>query len=254
MIAAVLLLTLLGIVIALLAPFAWQQLHGRPDEQVGDTLKRDLPWRVRIDADGRSEVLGLTLTARAAALRATGDTPGSRLRDAAARWPSEVMELGVLRAADGTLSLEAFLTSISIGPLQGKLVLSASADPDTLRAWAEQAVKGQAQASGAQRFSLNAADAARAREHLIDGLVFLPAARLDEEALVQRLGPPAERLTEHGGTLDLLYPERGLVVALDASGRSRVVMQYVAPADFETRLAAPLRAAAAASAPATASN
>ena len=59
--------------------------------------------------------------------------------------------------------------------------------------------------------------------------------------LQARFGTPAERLAEGERLQHWLYPPQGLAVLLDAKGRE--VLQYVAPAEFEARLAAPLRAA-----------
>jgi hypothetical protein len=44
-----------------------------------------------------------------------------------------------------------------------------------------------------------------------------------------------------------MYPAQGLAVVLDSQGRE--VLQYVAPADFDRRLRAPLIAAGATPAP-----
>jgi len=245
MVAIVLLLTLLLTVAALLAPWALQALRGGP--AAAALTPRDLPWQVQIHPDGHSEVLGLHLRASSDAPQAA---PSTTLGQAGERWPHEVLELAVLRTPQGRLSLEAFLTSVDLGPLQGKLVLTAQVSDATLQDWASRTVRDEPLASGSHRLNLNSQDAAQARAQRIDGVVFLPSARLEEDVLVQRLGPPGLRLVEkpnaegqtESSTVHLLYPERGLAIALDGSGRSRVVMQYVAPEDFEPRLRTPLLA------------
>lgn len=70
--------------------------------------------------------------------------------------------------------------------------------------------------------------------------MFLPAARFDEATAVERFGPAPERLTTQDGTVHLLYPEQGVVIALDPQERAKPVLQYVAPSAFD-RLRAPLK-------------
>jgi hypothetical protein len=55
----------------------------------------------------------------------------------------------------------------------------------------------------------------------------------------ERFGLSPERIANQDGTVHLLYPEQGVVVALDPQGRARPVLQYVAPSEFQ-RLRAPL--------------
>ena len=57
---------------------------------------------------------------------------------------------------------------------------------------------------------------------------------------VEGFGPAAERLTTQDGTVHLLYPEQGVVIALDPQERAKPVLQYVAPSAFD-RLRAPLK-------------
>ncbi len=247
----ILLGTLLMLVLALLAPWAWQQWKGGTTPAPSTQVSR-LPWVVNVLDSQRSEVLGLQLVS------ATATGEGTTLEQASAAWPQEVLEIAVVQSPAGTRTLEAFLASVSLNGLQGKLVFTAAAPAQTLQAWADRAVRSDPQESGARRLSLTAPDAQQARRHRIDGIVFLPSARLDEDVLVQRLGPPAERLAEAlppqapsdmPPVVHLMYPDKGLAVAVDGRGKNRVVLQYVPPADFEARLRQPLRATAHAPAP-----
>jgi hypothetical protein len=197
-----------------------------------------LPWQVEHLADGGTRVFQLKL----------GGTSPSRLEDAHALWPGEVMKVAVLTGADGRASLEAYLESIRVGGLQGKLLLTGAADTRQLQAWVERSPRREPLPSGAHQHALSADDLASARLRAVSGLVFLPAARLDEATVQERFGPPAERLAGADGTVHLLYPTVGVAVTLQAEGRSRPVLQYVAPADFGPRLSAPLRAPPAVSA------
>lgn len=221
--------TLVFLVAALVAPWIWQTLHGSstPVQVAGqDTPGNGLPWQVAPQPDGSSRVFGI-------------DLGHATLQQAAARWPQETLQLAVVRDGQGRLSLEGYLERVSAGPVQGKLVLSGTADAATLQAWADRATERAAQPSGTWRLTLAPADQAAALAAPVAGLVFLPAARFDEAAVADRFGPPPERLATPDGTVHLLYPALGVVIALDPQGRARPVLQYVAPSDFQ-RLRAPL--------------
>jgi hypothetical protein len=102
----------------------------------------------------------------------------------------------------------------------------------------ERAAKTDHLETGIRRFILNEADRQRAENLPLAGIVFIPAASLDEAIILQRFGAPAERIPQ-GETLEhFLYPDKGLDVVLDRKGKE--VLQYVAPADF-ARLRAPLQ-------------
>ena len=104
----------------------------------------------------------------------------------------------------------------------------------------ERATHREPQPSGTWRLTLNPQDQATALAAPLAGLVFLPAARFDEATAVERFGPASERLTTQDGTVHLLYPEQGVVIALDPQERAKPVLQYVAPSAFD-RLRAPLK-------------
>lgn len=225
---ALLLCGVLGLlVVALVAPWVIQTLGGGASgSSATPTRIQGLPWQVEAGPDGGSTVFGLHLGQ---------DT----LAATQARWPDEVLRLALLRDAQGRLALEGYLENITAGALQGKLVISGEADPARLQAWADRAVKQEPQPSGATLLLLKGEDATEARQVVLGGLVFLPAARLDEAALTGRFGPPAERLAPADGLHYLLYPKLGVVIALDPREKSKPVIQYVAPRHFD-RLRAPL--------------
>lgn len=227
LVALLLLGTLAFLVLALVAPWAWQQLHGGTPAAVTDST--DLPWRIEPQPDGGSRVLGLHLG------RAT-------LADAGARWPDEPLKPALVRDPQGRFTLEAYVERVQAGFVQGKVVLTGEVDAATLQRWADRATHREPQPSGAHRLTLHADDEADARRTPVTGLVFLPAARIDETTAVDRFGPPAERLATADGQVHLLYPPLGLVISLDPLGRGKPVLQYVAPRDF-VRLQGPLKAA-----------
>lgn len=219
-IAVAVALTLLAVLTAqvLLAP--------KPEPGTGPAIGHGLPWQVELPAPGASRVFGLTL----------GGTAPSTLADART-LSAEAPNFALLAPSGQPLALEAYFESAAIGPLAGKLVLSIAAGAAELEAMRERAAKTDHLETGVRRFTLVEADRQRAERLPLAGIVFIPAASLDEAVILQRFGPPAERIRQ-GETLEhFLYPARGLDVVLDAKGKE--VLQYVAPADF-ARLRAPL--------------
>lgn len=227
-IVAVLLVgTLAFLVIALVAPWVWQTFRsaGTPVAMTAAPLA-DLPWQIERRPDGSSRVFGL-------------DLGHGTLQQAATRWPDPGLQLALVRDAQGGFTLEGYLESVRAGFVQGKMVLTGAAGPDTLQTWAERATHREPQPSGTWRLTLAPQDHAAALARPLAGLVFLPAARFDEAVAIERFGPPPERLATQDGTVHLLYPEQGVVIALDPQGRAKPVLQYVAPSEFQ-RLRAPL--------------
>jgi hypothetical protein len=185
-----------------------------------------MPWQIELPAPGASRVFGLTL----------GGAKPSTLTDAQRAFP-ELLKLALLAPPEKPLALEAYFESVAIGPLAGKLVLTVATTPAELDAMRDKAAKTDHLETGIRKFTLNEADRQRAENMPLAGIVFIPAARLDEAIILQRFGPPAERIRQ-GETLEhFLYPDKGLDVVLDSKGKE--VLQYVAPSEF-ARLRAPL--------------
>jgi len=227
-VALLLIGTLTFLVIALVAPWIWQTFRGAsgPAAMAAAPLA-GLPWQIERRPDGSSLVFGL-------------DLGHGTLQQVATRWPDEKLELALVRDPQGVFTLEGYLENIRAGFVQGKVVLTGAADTATLQAWSERATHREPQPSGTWRLTLAPQDQAAALAAPLAGLVFLPAARFDEAAAIERFGPAPERLTTKDGTVHLLYPAQGVVIALDPQARAKPVLQYVAPSAFE-RLRAPLK-------------
>ncbi len=197
-----------------------------PKQEAAPPITHGMPWQIELPSPGASRVFGLTL----------GGARPSTLADARRAFP-ELATLALLAPPEQPLALEAYFESVSIGPLSGKLVLTVAATPAELGAMRDKAAKTDHLETGIRKFVLNEADRQRAESMPLAGIVFIPAARLDESIILQRFGAPAERIRQ-GETLEhFLYPDKGLDLVLDRKGRE--VLQYVAPAEFP-RLRAPL--------------
>lgn len=217
----------LAILLLAFAPVLWQMWHGSAEAGRAD---QDLPWQIETPGPGRSRVFGLE--------------PGqSRLADAQARW-GDGIRLALL-ARDGEAGqLEAYVEQAQLGFIGGRLVLTAALPEALARRFQQGASKVEPLASGARRYQLAATDEGEAWAQTLQSLSLLPSARLDEATLRERFGAPQERLVL-ADQAHLLYPARGLDLTVAADGKpARVLMQYVAPRDFQ-RLRAPLANASA---------
>ncbi|MBI4755952.1 MAG: hypothetical protein HY778_11200 [Betaproteobacteria bacterium] len=187
----------------------------------------DLPWHIDTLPDGNSRVFGLTLGA-------------STLAEARDRFGRD-MQLAVIAAPGETGSLEAYYDQIDIGPLTGRMILTADLDRATVEALRSRAAKSDYMESSTRRHTLAAADLPLALGAPIGAIAFIPSAQLDADTAMQRFGTPAQRVRITGHVEQLLYPDKGLAVTLDAKGKE--VLQYVAPRQFAERLHAPLESA-----------
>lgn len=226
-VALLLLGTLTFLVVALVAPWIWQTFRsaGTPTAMAAAPIA-GLPWQIERRPDGSSMVFGL-------------DLGHGTLQQAATRWADQKLALALVRDGQGGLTLEGYVESVRAGFVQGKVVLTGTADTATLQGWAERATHREPQPSGSWCLTLSPQDEAAALAAPLAGLVFLPAARFDEATAVERFGPAPERLVTKDGTVHLLYPADGVVIALDPQGRAKPVLQYVPPSAFD-RLRSPL--------------
>ena len=192
----------------------------------------DLPWQVR-PAGGGSQVFGLRLGA-------------GTLADAQARF-GDRLRVGLMQPqGEAVPALEGYVESLQAGFVTGRLVLAFERPAAWRQAALARSTRSEVGEGGRSRWhGLAPDDLPEARQAALVGLSFLPSAQLDEATLVQRFGPPAERLLGPAGEVQLLYPALGVAIALPPAdaARARAVIQYVAPSAFEDRLRGPLRAA-----------
>lgn len=205
------------------APALWRTLGPAPPATATVPLQ-GAPWQIERPAAGQTRVFGLGL-------------PGSTLGETRQRWREE-LKLALMTGRDGSVALEAYLEKFETGGVGGRLLLAFDAPPEALARWRE-ALPGTPTESGGRQHALTDAALADLAASPLAGLSFIPAAQLDAGILSARFGPPAERIDGGERLEHWLYPALGLAVVLDAQGRD--VLQYVAPSDFERRLAAPLR-------------
>lgn len=230
-------LTLLSTV-ALLVIASWPLLNALLSPPSTTAPATGLPWQIGLDGQGRSQVFDLHLDE-------------TRLADAQTHFASD-LTVAVVVSRQKAPALEAYVDSFRAGFITGKLVLAFDADPAWLERVPDRAASHEISEGGRSvRYKLTADDLAQAGSARLVALSFIPSARLDEDVVRQRFGTPTERLSGAEGELQLLYPASGVAVALPPTqgegAKAKSLIQYVAPAQFDARLRAPLRAASSAS-------
>jgi hypothetical protein len=228
-------LTLL-VTAALLLWASWPLLNALLGPPPASRPATGLPWQVETDGRHHSSVFGLHLNE-------------SSLADVQAHFPSD-LSVAVVVSRQKAPALEAYVDSFRAGFITGKLVLAFDADSTWLERVPSRATSHEVGEGGrSARYKLSADDLAQASSARLVALSFVPSARLDEDVVRQRFGTPSERLTGSDGELQLLYAASGVAVALPPAqgdgAKTKSLIQYVAPGQFEARLRAPLRAASA---------
>lgn len=208
------------VLVAAFVPSLWRVLVPQaPAPVVG------APWQVALRADKGIEVFGLRL-------------PGSTLADVRRRWP-EGLRIAILSGRGEADALEAYVDQYVAGGIDGRLVLSFEAPAVALAQWRLRS-EGARVDGQLRRYDLGPAVLDEAAGAALAGITFMPAASLSPEVVTQRFGAAAERLRVGAAHDHWLYPATGTAIVIDAQGKD--LIQYVAPADFERRLRAPLRA------------
>lgn len=220
--------TAFTVVAVLILVLAVPLLFVSKDDNRAPQQAEGLPWQIEALPDGRSQVFGLTLGS-------------STLTDARQRFGDD-LHIAIVAATAEKGALEAYIDSVTLGFITGKLILTIDADDSTLAAMRGRAPKSEymESANAVRKTTLAASDLDAAGRLPIGAIAFIPAANLDEATIVQRFGPPAERIRSSATTEHFLYPGKGLDILLDSERKE--LLQYVAPSRFE-RLRAPLLAA-----------
>lgn len=233
------LLSLAVVVVLLTVAMVWPLLRGgASDAGTAAMAGQGLPWQIRTDGAGGSQVFGLRLGR---------DT----LADVERLWGGD-LRVTLIAAPGQAPALEGYVEGFQASFVTGKLVIAFQADPGWLaKAW-DRSPRHDIGEGAVRQHELAMEDLALARSQPLIALSFVPAARLDEATVLARFGASPERHTGPAGELQLLYADQGVAIALPPpegeAARSKALIQYVAPADFDARLRQPLLAAAAAAA------
>ena len=198
-----------------------------------DTGKREgvdpnvnLPWQIAVDGQGGSTVFGLR--------------PGSSTLADLKKRLGDDLEVAIVAAPGEVGALEGYYSQLRLGFVQARMIVTVDVPTATVAEMRERAPKAKYMESTTMKISLHPDDLARIEQRPIRAISVIPAVNLNEETVVERFGPPAERLPVSDKRVHLLYPEKGLDVTVDQEGKE--LLQYVAPRDFAL-LREPLRQA-----------
>lgn len=215
----------LGLFVAIILLLLAVPLFFLPDSAPPVAPTQGMPWQIEKLADGGTRVFGLV--------------PGRSTFDEARRKFGGEPQVALVIAPDESGSLEAYFDNVATGPITGRMVLTLASTPEQRAGMLQRARKAEYMKSTTRQIELGETDLAYAITATVEAIVFIPAANLDEQIVLQRFGAPAERIRSDEFREHFLYPDKGLDLQLDAKGKE--VLQYVAPRDF-ARLREPLAA------------
>lgn len=206
-------LTLLALIVAaLLVPLLMPGL-GKSD---GVDPNVNLPWQIEADGQGGSRVFGIR--------------PGvSTLAEVRERLGGD-MEVAIIAKPDEVGEVEAYYSQVLLGFVQARVILTVDVKPEAVTAMRERALKAEYMESTTRKIRLHPDDLAAVAQMPVKALSVIPSVNLDEATVIQRFGPPGERLPVSEKRVHLLYPDKGLDVVVDAEGKE--LLQYVAPQQF----------------------
>jgi len=187
------------------------------DTQYDSELVTGFPWQIEQLPNGTTRVFGIV--------------PGQTTLGVAMAQLGDDNELAIIAAPGETGSLEVYYSHYTAGLIEGKLILVADIEPDTLASMQMRARRK----AGTHRLLLDEGDLPTARRAAVRAITFMPTFDLDAEITRARFGLPAEVLPVSAQEQHLLYPESGLDIVLNADGKD--VLQYLSPEDFDTHRA-----------------
>jgi len=200
------------IAIALIVPFLVPGLG----KKEGVDPNANLPWQIELDAQGGSSVFGLR--------------PGiSTVGDVRQKFGSE-MDVAIIAEPNEMGTLEGYYSQVALGFVLAKVIVTVDAKKELILEMRDRALKAKHMESSTRKITLSLDDLAAIEKMPVKAISVIPSVNLDEATVIQRFGPPGERLVVSEKRVHLLYPEKGLDVVVDGDGKE--LLQYVAPRNF----------------------
>ncbi len=196
-------LTLIALALAILLPG-------------GRTMDKDpkLPWDIRLDQQGGSEVFGLSLEQ-------------STLNDAKQIFQNEG-KVSLFITREGKPALEAYFERIFLSGLRADFVLVLEAEDHQLQELYDRGSRISRTTEITRKVELTADDELLVGNFPIKLINYIPAADLDNELILERFGEPGERIEEReSGVTHWIYPETGLSIGVNPEGKE--ILQYILP-------------------------
>jgi hypothetical protein len=200
------------IAIALIVPFLVPGLG----KQEGVDPNANLPWQIELDAQGGSSVFGLR--------------PGvSTVAEVRQKFGSE-MDVAIIAEPNEMGTLEGYYSQVALGFVLAKVIVTVDAKNELISEMRDRALRAKHMESSTRKITLNPGDLAAIEKMAVKAISVIPSVNLDEATVIQRFGPPGERLVVSEKRVHLLYPEKGLDIVVDGDGKE--LLQYVAPRNF----------------------
>lgn len=185
-------------------------------KQEGFDPNSNLPWQITLDGQGGSRVFGLK--------------PGvSTLGEVRQRLGDEI-EVAIIAEPNELGALEGYYSQVPLGFVLAKVIVTVDATNEAISMMRERALKAKHMESMTRKITLQADDRAAAELLPVKAISIIPTVNLDEATIIQRFGPPSERIVISEMRTHLLYPKQGLDVLVDKEGKE--LLQYVAPQHF----------------------
>jgi hypothetical protein len=200
------------IAIALIVPFLVPGLG----KQEGVDPNANLPWQIELDAQGGSSVFGLR--------------PGvSTVGEVRQKFGSD-MDVAIIAEPNEMGTLEGYYSQVALGFVLAKVIVTVDAKNEQISEMRDRALRAKHMESTTRKITLNPDDMAAIEKMVVKAISVIPSVNLDEATVIQRFGPPGERLAVSEKCVHLLYPQKGLDVVVDGDGKE--LLQYVAPRNF----------------------
>ncbi|VAX24526.1 hypothetical protein MNBD_NITROSPINAE01-607 [hydrothermal vent metagenome] len=162
---------------------------------------------------------------------------GRTIVNSAMRTLNMEPEISVFKSRAGTFTLEAYFGKVRMAGFTGTLIANLEAGNMWLAEAEKTAVKRENAQNGAMKIILSSVNYRSAMLMTITALTYIPSVNLDADMVKGRFGEPVEKITLNDNSERWLYPDKGLLVAINKNGKE--VFEYVRPADFE-KIAQPL--------------
>lgn len=193
--------------------WTWTQM---PEISTNRELVTELPWIIKTDEQGGSEVFGLAIE-------------DATVRQAQQRFNDEA-EFGIFLDKDGTRSLEAFFNHTYIAGLQARITLTLKTSDEQLNLFAEQAIDKKAQPSNSYKLVLPSELHETLFDHRFSSITYQPKIKIEHEVLIARFGKPGITTQPDAETLEWHYPDKGLMITLVTD--QKPVFHYVRPDQY----------------------
>jgi len=188
---------------------------GVQDEETQKKYAEIVPWKVSINDDGTTHVIGVDIG------KATFKDLMFKLRLLA--------EPAVFEASDGTLTLEAYFGKKKFGILEARLIAEIDADDALLKMMKKEQAEKDSTPSNHWKYALSVKNTKLANDIRVWKLIYLPIIDYQPKQM-NFFGEPTEKITINKTAEYWLYPDKGMVLLYDTAGKE--IFYYTAPKDF----------------------